>query len=466
MAVRPGRGAVLAVAFPLLAVVLVGPAGSAAAGASSAPATSSSATPSPSSSKKAGDPRDGSKEAEDSQDGSKSAGDPRGDDAKDGSDGSGGSGASGDDGDQQPTAEEVAAAQARARAALEVARSQSAVDDAQAALDTASAAASLALEQYSGALVASRTAQLEADRQDQLLLQAQLTLAAQKAVIGRWAREAYGDDTLGSNPALVTILEGGTTDDLSRATMYLRHVGNSKGRAVEEYTQALRDQAAAASAAEAAQAAAQDAANAAKAAKDTSDAAVAAQRDALAVAEARLATAQDAAAAADLRASNLAAARAMARSRSAGTNQVTGDVGDCRGADTSVYANGEIPISALCPLWGTAGQYLRADAAYAFNRLSQAYAQDFGEPICVTDSYRDYETQVRLRREKPTLAAVPGTSNHGWGTATDLCGGIQDFGTPTHRWMLRHATEYGWFHPAWAEPSGSKPEPWHWEYAG
>ena len=25
---------------------------------------------------------------------------------------------------------------------------------------------------------------------------------------------------------------------------------------------------------------------------------------------------------------------------------------------------------------------------------------------------------------------------------------------------------YGWLHPAWAEPSGSMPEPWHWEYAG
>lgn len=431
MAVRPGRGAALAAALPLLALVLVGPAGTAAAGTAKAPSASPSASPSPSPST-----------------------------------GSGAGGSTADADEQQPTAEEVEAAQARARAALEVARSQSAVDDAQAALDTASAAASLALEQYSGALLAARTAQLEADRQDQLLLQAQLTLAAQKAVIGRWAREAYGDDTLGTNPALVTILEGGTTDDLSRATMYLRHVGNSKGRAVEDYTRALRDQAAAASAAEAAQAAAQDAANAAKAAKDDADSAVAAQRDALAAAEARLAGAQDEAAAADLRATNLAAARAMARSRSAGSNRVTGEVGDCRGADTSVYANGQIPISALCPLWGTAGHYLRADAAYAFNRLSQAYAQDFGEPICVTDSYRDYETQVRLRREKPTLAAVPGTSNHGWGAATDLCGGIQDFGTTTHLWMLRHATEYGWFHPAWAEPSGSKPEPWHWEYAG
>ena len=25
---------------------------------------------------------------------------------------------------------------------------------------------------------------------------------------------------------------------------------------------------------------------------------------------------------------------------------------------------------------------------------------------------------------------------------------------------------YGWFHPDWAEASGSLPEPWHWEYAG
>ena len=29
-----------------------------------------------------------------------------------------------------------------------------------------------------------------------------------------------------------------------------------------------------------------------------------------------------------------------------------------------------------------------------------------------------------------------------------------------------HVALVVWFHPDWAEPSGSLPEPWHWEYAG
>lgn len=372
--------------------------------------------------------------------------------------------------ESEPSAEEVAAEQRRAEALLEEVRKATAkVDEVNVSLNAASQAASLALEQYTSAQERARAAVFEADRQNDLLLQAQLTVSAQKAVLGRWARQAYGGDELSQNPALVTILEGGSTDDLGRAMSYLQRVGNSKGRAVEEYEAAMRRQAQATADAEAARTAAEDANQLARLAKENADAAVAEQRDRLAEVEAELAAAQDAAAAADSRAKNLAAARAVARARAlagGGSNAVTGQVGDCRGSDVSGYANGQIPIAALCPLWGTANQFLRADAAYAFDRLSQAYAQKFGEPICVTDSYRDYDTQVRLYATKPNLAAVPGTSNHGWGRAVDLCGGIQSFGTTTHDWMLANAPQFGWFHPAWAEPSGSRPEPWHWEFAG
>jgi hypothetical protein len=31
--------------------------------------------------------------------------------------------------------------------------------------------------------------------------------------------------------------------------------------------------------------------------------------------------------------------------------------------------------------------------------------------------------------------------------------------------MQHNAPLYGWFHPAWAEPTGTMPEPWHWEFA-
>jgi LAS superfamily LD-carboxypeptidase LdcB len=86
--------------------------------------------------------------------------------------------------------------------------------------------------------------------------------------------------------------------------------------------------------------------------------------------------------------------------------------------------------------------------------------------MCITDSYRTYASQVRLYGQKPALAAVPGTSNHGWGLAVDLCGGIESFGTRQYAWMVANAGRFGWLHPEWADPGNGREEPWHWEYAG
>ncbi|WP_369254213.1 NlpC/P60 family protein [Geodermatophilus amargosae] len=129
------------------------------------------------------------------------------------------------------------------------------------------------------------------------------------------------------------------------------------------------------------------------------------------------------------------------------------------------YPNGLIPPSALCPI-GVGGHSLRCDAAAAYRAMGEAYAAAFGQPVCITDSYRTYAGQVRLYGEKPALAAVPGTSNHGWGLAVDLCGGIDGFGTPQYAWMVANAGRFGWLHPTWADPGNGREEPWHWEYAG
>ena len=129
------------------------------------------------------------------------------------------------------------------------------------------------------------------------------------------------------------------------------------------------------------------------------------------------------------------------------------------------YPNGLIPPSALCPI-GVGSHALRCDAAAAWRAMSEAYAAAFGEPVCITDSYRTYASQVRLYGEKPALAAVPGTSNHGWGLAVDLCGGIDTFGTAQYAWMVANAGRFGWLHPTWADPGNGREEPWHWEYAG
>ena len=129
------------------------------------------------------------------------------------------------------------------------------------------------------------------------------------------------------------------------------------------------------------------------------------------------------------------------------------------------YPNGLIPPSALCPL-GVGGHELRCDAAAAWRAMSASFADVFDEPLCTTDSYRTYAGQVRLYGEKPALAAVPGTSNHGWGLAVDLCGGVEAFGTPQYAWMVANAGRFGWLHPTWADPGNGREEPWHWEYAG
>ena len=127
------------------------------------------------------------------------------------------------------------------------------------------------------------------------------------------------------------------------------------------------------------------------------------------------------------------------------------------------YPNGLIPESAMCRL-GAGSHMLRCDATAAFTALATQYARDLGAPICLTDSYRTYAAQVDVYARKPNLAAIPGNSNHGWGLAVDLCGGIQTFGTPQHLWMQANAPKYGWVHPTWAQAGGSRPEPWHWEY--
>lgn len=138
----------------------------------------------------------------------------------------------------------------------------------------------------------------------------------------------------------------------------------------------------------------------------------------------------------------------------------------CTSRSTSGQSNGNLDPASLCPLWMAPGHRLRWDAANAFNAMSRYHAATTGRPLCVTDSYRSYQEQVDVYQRKPSLAAVPGTSNHGWGLAVDLCGGIERTGTAAHQWMQANAGRFGWFHPAWAEPGGSKPEAWHWEFRG
>ncbi len=146
--------------------------------------------------------------------------------------------------------------------------------------------------------------------------------------------------------------------------------------------------------------------------------------------------------------------------------QATGSGATCDGPVPDQAINGFLPASALCRLESAPGHRLVASAASAFDAMSTAFEQALGRPICVTDSYRDYAGQVQVFSVKPNLAATPGRSQHGWGRAVDLCGGVQTFGTPPYNWLKANSATFGFIHPDWAEPTGSRPEPWHWEFVG
>ncbi|HEU4491101.1 MAG TPA: M15 family metallopeptidase [Jiangellales bacterium] len=130
--------------------------------------------------------------------------------------------------------------------------------------------------------------------------------------------------------------------------------------------------------------------------------------------------------------------------------------------DEDTVSNGGLGEEHLCPVGG--GHLLRPDAAAAYLALSEAYQEARGSAPCLTDSYRSLATQLDLAARKPGLAARPGTSEHGWGVAVDLGCGVEVATSAAHHWMLEHADTYGWVNPAWAQPGGSRPEPWHWEF--
>jgi D-alanyl-D-alanine carboxypeptidase len=94
------------------------------------------------------------------------------------------------------------------------------------------------------------------------------------------------------------------------------------------------------------------------------------------------------------------------------------------------------------------------------------------EPPRLTSCYRDYDMQVWWHDfycffGRCELAAVPGTSVHGWGRAVDFEDGAGEltFASAGYAWLQANAGRFGFFHPGWAEPVGSSPEPWHWEHA-
>jgi len=124
-------------------------------------------------------------------------------------------------------------------------------------------------------------------------------------------------------------------------------------------------------------------------------------------------------------------------------------------------SNGNLDQSQLIAVGG-GNHRLQPSAAAAYEAMVQAAKAD-GISWTISSSYRPYADQVRVAQEKGLysqggLAARPGTSNHGWGTALDLGGGANSKGTKQNDWLMTNASRFGF--------STIPREPWHWEYKG
>lgn len=158
------------------------------------------------------------------------------------------------------------------------------------------------------------------------------------------------------------------------------------------------------------------------------------------------------------------------------------------------HSNGRIPPDQLCPVPWDNSKKLRCDAAESLAQLNESYYEEFGVDIPVGFSYRVYEAQehifderfdaqpdsgvtgpfndvqtwngVRYVRMRGASAAVPGTSNHGWGLAVDLSGRAGTFDTAENDWLMDNMPQQSWIHPEWARKGSSRAEAWHFEFAG
>lgn len=146
-----------------------------------------------------------------------------------------------------------------------------------------------------------------------------------------------------------------------------------------------------------------------------------------------------------------------------------------RPSDLQGQANGELDAHLLVPVEGDQMHHL---AARSWRAMQAAAGRDGVRLAVGADAYRPLAAQeaIFLRRYRtvpvwvPTArkwngqwwvkkrgedaAAVPGTSNHGWGLAVDV-DDCSTEATAACRWLKAHAAGYGW-------SAEIQSEAWHW----
>jgi len=119
-------------------------------------------------------------------------------------------------------------------------------------------------------------------------------------------------------------------------------------------------------------------------------------------------------------------------------------------------ANGLLNGSYLTSIGGN--HKLNSEASVAYLKMVAA-AKSEGVEWGITDSYRTLDSQKDLVKRKGLyskggLAAQPGTSNHGWGSALDL--NFKVGKGNALEWLKKNAGTYGF--------TNIPREPWHWEH--
>lgn len=147
--------------------------------------------------------------------------------------------------------------------------------------------------------------------------------------------------------------------------------------------------------------------------------------------------------------------------------------------------NGELSAGILkkCGI----GNFLLAEPAARACRAMVAAAEAAGFKVRATGTYRTLKQQEQLflsryttkelpgrptkkwngvtywQLPKTAMAAVPGTSNHGWGLAVDFAEELDGDTQPESvsprfvKWLCRQASRYGF-------SAELQSEPWHWRY--
>ena len=172
-------------------------------------------------------------------------------------------------------------------------------------------------------------------------------------------------------------------------------------------------------------------------------------------------------------------------------------LGNAAGLNNTIVENGKLPPDLLGTLNTDYSAYaakMLKDTLPKWDALAAAYHKQFkGEkfPAQPGGGYRTFEKQGKMyvdpkliNKDGKHLAAKPGTSNHGLGTALDISSDIVQFGNDRYQWLFENSTktEYQIIHPCWArqkrdtstiaasrcngcltDKCGTNVEVWHWE---